>query len=744
MPDAHVKKGKVSFQTEGRLLQELGERLVAKADVALMELIKNAYDADASECRVKFDGERVEVSDDGHGMTEDEFIQNWMHIATPDKQRRRQSRRYKRTVTGSKGIGRFAVRFLGRKLSLETVAEESSVGGKKMLLRISFDWGKIDAASDLRTVEIPYELGEAPPDRDTGTRLVIEKLRNPEDIKFSKDNRTELLSIIDPYSGLDTAGFGRQRNSDVDPGFKVVLPEGEGEGEEDLVGAVLTNAYARLTIEHKNDKVSFLIRNKDGKTLLQRTATCSSHISKGFFADIRYCPRRAGVFRNTPVDGRFISGWLKKHGGIGIVDHGFRIRPYGFADDDWLNLSFDSAHNRREWRTALMNRLYPMSDEAKSQPKLNPMLYLPGFHQMVGAVFVESSQDLGSERPTDLTPSMDREGFVVNEAFRELYDLVRAGLEMLAFADHREQRRIEEKKKQEETQVLREDLREAAAYIETVPGLSAHDREAVVTHFTTLSKQLDEVKEYYQVSTSRLEMMGLLGVMAGFVTHEMQRILNGLDRLLERLRRDAARDKEIGTMISEIEETRDAIVGQLDYSTSFIGSLHDSQSKPEPISARGAIRLIVRQFQRFTQTRRIQVDVDIDEDVMSPPLPRALYNGVALNLYTNALKAAVGGIEADPNPKVVVKAWNEPKRHVLEVADTGVGIPPTLRERIWDPLFTTTSAQDYNPLGSGMGLGLTLVKKIVSDAGGSVGLVSPPPGFKTCFRVEFKRKEEKQ
>ena len=105
MPDAHVKKGKVSFQTEGRLLQELGERLVAKANVALMELIKNAYDADASECRVKFDGEHVEVSDDGHGMTENEFIQNWMHIATPDKQRRRRSRRYKRTVTGSKGIG---------------------------------------------------------------------------------------------------------------------------------------------------------------------------------------------------------------------------------------------------------------------------------------------------------------------------------------------------------------------------------------------------------------------------------------------------------------------------------------------------------------------------------------------------------------------------------------------------------------------------------------------------------------
>ena len=63
-------KKTASFQTQGRLLQELGERLVAKADVALMELIKNAYDADASECRVEFEGACVKIRDAGHGMPE--------------------------------------------------------------------------------------------------------------------------------------------------------------------------------------------------------------------------------------------------------------------------------------------------------------------------------------------------------------------------------------------------------------------------------------------------------------------------------------------------------------------------------------------------------------------------------------------------------------------------------------------------------------------------------------------------
>ena len=226
MPDLKVKKGKASFQTQGRLLPELGERLVAKADVALMELIKNAYDADASECHVTFDGKCVEVIDDGHGMTEKEFINNWMHIATPDKQRERQSRLYKRTVTGSKGIGRFAVRFLGRKLRLETVSKDPVRRGRKTLLRITFDWARIDRAAHLHTVKISYEVVSVAPRKRTGTRLVIERLRDPKNIEFSKEKRTELLSIIDPYSGLDRGDFSPRGRAKLDPGFKVILPQG--------------------------------------------------------------------------------------------------------------------------------------------------------------------------------------------------------------------------------------------------------------------------------------------------------------------------------------------------------------------------------------------------------------------------------------------------------------------------------------------------------------------------------------
>ena len=737
MTGTKIKRATASFQTQGRLLQELGERLVAKANVALMELIKNSFDADASVCAVEIGNDRIVIEDDGHGMTEREFLDNWMHIATPEKQRERRSRVYKRRVTGSKGIGRFAVRFLGSCLRLETVADSE---GARSLLSADFDWESIDDAVHLHEVEIPYEVREVGGGEKVGTRLIVTALRSPEDVEIDKEARTELLSLVNPYSGLEAGSFARRHESDKDPGFTVLLPGISGESQTELAAVVLVNAYARLKISHDGQRTKYLIRHRDGRVLVRKTLRRKSSISRGFEADIRYFPRRAGMFRGTEVDGRVAWGWIRDHWGVGIVDHGFRIHPYGFEDDDWLRLSWDSAHNRRAWRVAFMNKMYPMPVEAASQPKLNPMLYLPNLHQLVGAVFVESTQETSSSRPKDLTPSMDREGFVENEAFQELFEFIRGGLEMLAFADHQEQRRLEEERRRKEAEDLRADLKQAAAYLEGVPGLSAEDREAVSARFTTLAKQLDDVEEYYQVTAHKLELMGLLGVMAGFLTHEMQRVLNGLDRVLSRFEKSLPDAPEIRAIVSEIQESRTEIVGQLDYSSAFIGSLHDDGRGIAPVESRAALRLAVRQFKGFAKERGIKVAIEAEAEVLSPPVQRALYNGIVINLLTNALKAAVGGPEANREPRVVLKAWNEPKWHVIEVADTGVGVPPAIRKRIWDPLFTTTAGQDYNPLGSGMGLGLTLVKRVVSDVKGSVALIDPPPGFNTCFRVQLPRR----
>src|SRR5687767_9533872 len=112
---AVLDEGTLSFTIESRIVRELGERLVKQPEVALVELIKNAYDADAKTCTVLYDvPNSITVSDDGHGMTLSAFKGSWMRIGTSAKEDHPLSRVFQRVITGEKGIGRFAVRFLGR------------------------------------------------------------------------------------------------------------------------------------------------------------------------------------------------------------------------------------------------------------------------------------------------------------------------------------------------------------------------------------------------------------------------------------------------------------------------------------------------------------------------------------------------------------------------------------------------------------------------------------------------------
>lgn len=73
------------FNISAALFEELGERLVSKPEIALAELIKNSYDADAKICTVNITPAQIEVSDDGHGLTEHEFLNNWMVVSSSKK-----------------------------------------------------------------------------------------------------------------------------------------------------------------------------------------------------------------------------------------------------------------------------------------------------------------------------------------------------------------------------------------------------------------------------------------------------------------------------------------------------------------------------------------------------------------------------------------------------------------------------------------------------------------------------------
>ena len=320
-------KGHIPFQTDGRLLQELGLRLVASPEVALVELIKNAYDADSPSCTVQLarDNKDLLVVDEGSGMTLEDFSTKWMRIATASKLSQEFSPKFRRPLTGAKGIGRFAVRFLGDDLLLESVAYDPKYKCKTRL-SAKFDWHKLESVRDMSKIAVDYKLIKAPIDAHLGTTLTISNLRGATDFVRSTALRNDVLKIVSPIRGLDRGSFKRSsRDLDQDPGFEIVLPGEEDHEDVDLVKLILKNYWAKLTIEHKDSTVEYKVYFPGVEKPKQLKVSVPLPIAKGFFADILFFPRRAGVFQDKGINGTKAWEWVRENSGVAVVDHGFRI-----------------------------------------------------------------------------------------------------------------------------------------------------------------------------------------------------------------------------------------------------------------------------------------------------------------------------------------------------------------------------------------------------------------------------------
>ncbi len=143
------------FTVDSPLLSKLGEKLVESAHIALVELVKNAYDADATQVGVKIlpdppRGPVVQVIDNGSGMTFRDVQNYWMRIATAHKTTHGLSERYGRPRTGSKGIGRFSCRRLGTRLRPLTVALVDD--GRSEQTEVTIDWSRFKPGREISTV----------------------------------------------------------------------------------------------------------------------------------------------------------------------------------------------------------------------------------------------------------------------------------------------------------------------------------------------------------------------------------------------------------------------------------------------------------------------------------------------------------------------------------------------------------------------------------------------------------------
>jgi len=133
--------------------------------------------------------------------------------------------------------------------------------------------------------------------------------------------------------------------------------------------------------------------------------------------------------------------------------------------------------------------------------------------------------------------------------------------------------------------------------------------------------------------------MSALGVVAGFMTHEASRILASLGDALAELERIAEKHPTLRPKVADINHSYQSLEAHLDYTKTFIDATQKGLVAAFKVAPQ--VQRIVDKFGDFAHSRGISIYCEIDKSVEAPCMPVAVYSGILLNLYTNALKAIV-------------------------------------------------------------------------------------------------------
>ncbi len=678
------------FSVDAGHISRLGLELVAKQQTAVAELVKNAYDADASEVRVTFTlaetpGGSVEIEDNGCGMSRDELVDGFMRLSTTAKQVSPISPKYGRRRAGRKGIGRFAAQRLGERLTL--VTQES---GASAALRIEIDWTRFKSGLDLQTIRNRIEL--VSPRASPGTTLTIDSLR---DGWSETDIRSAYQSVLELIQPFPLTKGQTLRAATTDPGFYVTFLRNV-EQEPVIVAEPWTQyfqyalAEVRGSVDARGKVVYHLRAERYEINDYVRPKERLKLLSAVRFRVFYFIPTEIPKQVRASVTNR-----LRESGGVRVYRNGFRTLPYGEHTHDWLGL--DTSSRRRK--------------------------ILPPHANLNFLGFVELTDPAGER----FEETSSREGLVENAAYRDLQRFVSSGIIQLvlrvAAARGRKPQAGASRSKRSPLEVAEEIISELP------PEVDATTANRI--------RELGEAGETLDRELRMMRILATLGLTLAEFTHEVALGFTALSADVATLRDEIAGNTEASRVSARLEREVASLRSYVDY---FEETARDNVSEEIRVIDLGDV---VREFEELLTPRNerqlIDMRIMLKQHVLKvKPMHISELSSVLTNLYTNAAKAIkTAGVKG----LIEISAWREGQWITLEFSDNGCGVKDAHRSLIFDAFFTTTNDHDVYSAEAqqmrGMGLGLKIVKDIVESNGGSVSLVQPRPRFTTTFRVQL-------
>lgn len=676
------------FKPRARLLLQLGDQLIKNESIALLELAKNAYDADASKVDIvmrhpdSMEEGTIEIEDDGFGMTPDIVENVWLEPGSNYKQEQFAERRltpiYQRLPIGEKGIGRFGAHKLGNLIEMTT----KSANANEVFVRI--DWTQFAEHRYLEEVPIRIVEREHPQHfvgGKTGTRIVIKGFRKPWERGMARNVIRAITSITSPFETMDS----------FKPSFQIIDKPRWFDGiitwdkvcdyslfqfDATISGNVLTdfsykftpwNTMTRLRgrdVELSDSIVENNLRITDDE---ENPVNLSQYNIgairfKGYIFDLDTFILKMGV-----SDKSGFKSYLKSNGGVRVFRDGLRVYDYGEPENDWLSLDY---RRFQQPTKAISNNL------------------------IVGAI------DLNREESSDLEEKTNREGFVTNDAYIAFKNAI---LHVIGLV---ETLRQTDKKKLKETygptpksEPVMSLLGEAQRYVDE----KVLDSEVK----TEIKKYLVKIERDYKLVTDNLLKAAGAGLNMSIVIHEIEKVLYEVDKVLKAEKASDRALKLVQHLSTLVDGYADLIRRSEQTNENIINVINQALFNTEYRLHTHGIKLNKKYLENPT-TKNIRCKI-----------ARNLLIGAIMNLIDNSIywldQKAFKELEAGESytKQIFIDVVDDDAFIHIVIADNGTGILlPT--EEITEPFVSGKKN------GAGMGLGLHIASEILNAQGGKI------------------------
>lgn len=509
---------KKPFKMTARVLAHLGEDLIKDESIALLELVKNSYDAGATKCVVDFYFDifgsliEISISDNGSGMSLDTIENIWLVIGTDNKKNKLISHRQGRLPLGEKGIGRLGVHKLGNDIKLYSKhSDENEV-------YVSIDWSKLAESKDIDDFKIDYGYSSDSHflDKQTGTKIIVRNLKGEWNRRKLRSVFRDLTTLNSPFSEKsDSFEVLVSSNSNVFsglPNLEAIKNAGLYYGHCTLEGSIITEFSYEFKPWNVLDKIKprsltaldeyekVLIHNVEvesetGKVVKrqERLDLNEYNIGRVQFDVIMY-EKDSSVFSLLNVEKKGLNDYLKENSGIRVYRDNMRVFDYGEPGNDWLSID-----KRR------LNR---------SGGSISNSLLL-------GSVMLDRISSYGLREKTN------REGFIEDEAYFAFVDAISYVMDL--FIQQRNQDRMNlmsiYKTGKNVTEPVIGELSEVISIVkEKVP--EEKDQHQILTYLYRIESQYNEVRDTLIHSAS-------IGINLGGAIHELEKQMAALKSCAE-------------------------------------------------------------------------------------------------------------------------------------------------------------------------------------------------------------------